>query len=148
LIKILKSNKYSVSQIKLRIINISQFLSRSSVLKIIIIFQTLSNTLQSLTLPEHVGLPIGESDSTFFVMQVHFDNEPLKLGVVYNSSWEIFYTHQLKQFDASSFRLESSHGNSLIIPPNQNNFTAKVICYSECLSEVSQLIFNIGESYN
>ncbi len=95
-----------------------------------------------------MGLPIGESDSTFFVMQVHFDNEPLKFGVVYNSSWQIFYTHQLKQFDASSFTLASSHANSLIIPPNQNNFTAKVICYPECLSEVSKLIFNIGESYN
>jgi dopamine beta-monooxygenase len=95
-----------------------------------------------------VGIPIGESDSTFFVMQVHFDNEPLKFGVVYNSSWQIFYTHQLKQFDASSFTLASSHANSLIIPPNQNNFTTKVICYSECLSEVSKLIFNIGKSYN
>jgi len=83
-----------------------------------------------------VGQPIGERDSTYFIMQVHFDNKDLEPRIEYNSSWRIYYTANLKKYDASSFTLSSSHGNSLIIPPNQSNFTARVICNPECLSEV------------
>ncbi|XP_050715576.1 uncharacterized protein LOC126998176 [Eriocheir sinensis] len=81
--------------------------------------------------PEHVGFPMGEADTTYFMMEIHYDNPNLKKGVVDSSGIRLFYTDQLRQHDAGTILFGHSVSPLHIIPPAQKWLTAGY-CDASC----------------
>ncbi|PNH04336.1 MOXD1 1 [Tetrabaena socialis] len=67
-------------------------------------------------LPPTVGLPLGEADSTYFSLQVHYNNPDAEEGMVDASGFQVLYTPQLRQYDAGVLTLGQ---NAIVIPPGQ-----------------------------
>ncbi len=56
-------------------------------------------------LPENIGFRAGPSDSSmrWLEVQIHYDNPNSHTGIVDNSGVRIYYTDQLRQYDAGKF---------------------------------------------
>ncbi|XP_078495693.1 DBH-like monooxygenase protein 1 [Ciona intestinalis] len=94
-------------------------------------------TFQPFTLPDHVGIPLGEPDSpTHVLMEVHYDNPNLVAGLIDNSGMRISYTDQLRQYDGAV--MEVGHivsPVSEIISPNTSSYLQYGECTSGCLAQ-------------
>ena len=89
---------------------------------------------RGLRLPQHVGFPMGDNfgGSTFYRIEVHYNNPELHSGIVDNSGLRISYTDNLREMDAGVIRLGTESSMLLMIPPLQEEFTATGYCPSEC----------------
>ncbi|XP_076820953.1 DBH-like monooxygenase protein 1 homolog [Clavelina lepadiformis] len=86
--------------------------------------------------PNHVGFPLGEADSPkYVVMETHYDNPNLQSGIVDSSGLRVFYTSQLRQYDAGV--LEVGHlvyPFNHLIPPNADSYLSYGECHKDCLA--------------
>nr|XP_018667095.1 DBH-like monooxygenase protein 1 isoform X3 [Ciona intestinalis] len=89
------------------------------------------------TLPDHVGIPLGEPDSpTHVLMEVHYDNPNLVTGLVDNSGIRMSYTDQLRQYDGEVMQVgHNVSPTSQIIPPNTSSYLQYGECTSGCLAQ-------------
>ncbi|XP_042880997.1 uncharacterized protein LOC122258825 [Penaeus japonicus] len=88
-------------------------------------------------LPDHVGFPMGEEHggSTYYLMEMHYDNPNLQADVVDASGVKIFYTENLREHEAGS--LVIGHGIfNHIIPPKTSNWLSVGHCSSDCTSQM------------
>ncbi|ROT68032.1 dopamine beta hydroxylase [Penaeus vannamei] len=88
-------------------------------------------------LPDHVGFPMGEAHggSTYYLMEMHYDNPNLEKGVVDASGLRLFYTEKLRKFEAGSMVI--GHGLfKHIIPPKANRWLSVGHCTADCTSEM------------
>ncbi|KXZ46094.1 hypothetical protein GPECTOR_47g371 [Gonium pectorale] len=84
--------------------------------------------------PPTVGLPIGEPDSTYFALQIHYNNPELQSGVVDASGFELVYTPRLRPYDAGILTLGQQ---AIAIPPGQRRVTLRPnVCPSTCTSRL------------
>ncbi|XP_069946728.1 MOXD1 homolog 1 [Cherax quadricarinatus] len=83
--------------------------------------------------PETTGLPLGEeySGATYFLMETHYDNPSLQPGIVDSSGLRIFYTENLRQYDAGVIMLGQAISPLTIIPPHRE-WLSVGICQSDC----------------
>uniref|UniRef100_A0A6Q2XIZ8 DOMON domain-containing protein n=1 Tax=Esox lucius TaxID=8010 RepID=A0A6Q2XIZ8_ESOLU len=91
---------------------------------------------EGFTYPPHVGLSIGTSiDPVYVLMEVHYDNPDLQQGVVDSSGLRLFYTPELRQYDAGV--IETGVWVSLyhMLPPGMPEFVSEGHCTHECLQE-------------
>ncbi|XP_068226831.1 DBH-like monooxygenase protein 1 isoform X1 [Palaemon carinicauda] len=86
--------------------------------------------------PDHVGFPLGEEHggSTYFMMEMHYDNPNLRKGVVDNSGLRIFHTEKLRPNDAGILMLGHDISPIQIVPPRQKWMTTG-ICSSDCTEQ-------------
>ncbi|XP_064084237.1 DBH-like monooxygenase protein 1 [Macrobrachium nipponense] len=86
--------------------------------------------------PDHVGYPLGEQHggSTYFMMELHYDNPNLKRGVVDNSGIRIFHTENLRPNDAGILIVGHSVSPIQIVPPGRE-WMSVGICSSNCTKE-------------
>lgn len=86
--------------------------------------------------PDHVGFPIGSKHggSTYFLMEIHYDNPNMRQDVVDGSGVRIFYTEKLRQHEAANMAIGSDVSGNMIIPPGQD-WLAVGHCVSECTME-------------
>ncbi|XP_012993949.4 DBH-like monooxygenase protein 1 homolog isoform X2 [Esox lucius] len=92
--------------------------------------------VRGFTYPPHVGLSIGTSiDPVYVLMEVHYDNPDLQQGVVDSSGLRLFYTPELRQYDAGV--IETGVWVSLyhMLPPGMPEFVSEGHCTHECLQE-------------
>lgn len=84
-------------------------------------------------LPENVGIPLAEDhDTTYFLFEIHYDNPELRQNVRDSSGFRLFYTKQLRQFDADTATMGSVVDYRLIVPSGFDNFTVSGHCSPEC----------------
>nr|XP_014352982.1 PREDICTED: DBH-like monooxygenase protein 1 [Latimeria chalumnae] len=91
---------------------------------------------QGFIYPPHVGLSIGTpNDPTYVMMEIHYDNPTHKQGLIDSSGLRLFYTSELKKYDAGV--IETGVWVSLyhMIPPRMFEFMSVGHCTSECLEE-------------
>ncbi|KAH0622308.1 hypothetical protein JD844_024498 [Phrynosoma platyrhinos] len=113
---------------------------------------------EGFTYPPHVGLSIGTAlDPQYVLMEVHYDNPSYRegmflhssfflesmlltvallfLGMIDNSGLRLFYTPDLRRYDAGV--IEAGLWVSLFhnIPPGMPEFTSEGHCTQECLKE-------------
>ena len=91
-------------------------------------------------LPEHVGIPMGEEHdgATFFLLEIHYDNQDLKSGIVDNSGFRLFLTDQLRKFDAGGLTVGHKVEPTLMIPPQQI-WKTSAHCTADCTEKVGIL---------
>uniref|UniRef100_A0A8C6V7K9 Monooxygenase DBH like 1 n=1 Tax=Naja naja TaxID=35670 RepID=A0A8C6V7K9_NAJNA len=86
--------------------------------------------------PPHVGLSIGTAlDPQYVLMEVHYDNPSYVEGMIDNSGLRLFYTANLRRYDAGV--IEAGLWVSLFhnIPPGMPEFVSEGHCTLECLEE-------------
>ncbi|XP_020635575.3 DBH-like monooxygenase protein 1 isoform X1 [Pogona vitticeps] len=91
---------------------------------------------EGFTYPPHVGLSIGTAlDPQYVLMEVHYDNPSYVEGMIDNSGLRLFYTPDLRRYDAGV--IEAGLWVSLFhnIPPGMPEFMSEGHCTLECLEE-------------
>ncbi|CAL8068080.1 unnamed protein product [Orchesella dallaii] len=84
--------------------------------------------------PEHVGLPLSENGTEYWMMQVHYDNVSLLTNRTVDVRLEAYYTDDLRENDLGVFWVgELSHASaSLLIPPSSRDHIMIGHCAEEC----------------
>ncbi|XP_050714984.1 uncharacterized protein LOC126997815 [Eriocheir sinensis] len=87
--------------------------------------------------PEYTGFPIGEEHggATYYMMEMHYNNPNLRQGVVDSSGIRIFYTENLRDYDAGMFMLGHKVSAFHLIPPGQPRFMTGSFCDSSCTQQ-------------
>ncbi|KAB0360265.1 hypothetical protein FD754_004421 [Muntiacus muntjak] len=86
--------------------------------------------------PPHVGLSLGTPlDPHYVLLEVHYDNPTYKEGLIDNSGLRLFYTADIRKYDAGV--IEAGLWVSLFhtIPPGLPDFRSEGHCTLECLEE-------------
>src|SRR6266487_1542359 len=94
-----------------------------------------------MVMPKNVGLPLGEEDSLYFIMEIHYDNPEQAANVIDNSGWNVYYTSNLREHDAFSQDVQAFPSPNTVIPPRQEEFIVTGHCDPFCLQEVCQTYF-------
>ncbi|CAL8068076.1 unnamed protein product [Orchesella dallaii] len=70
--------------------------------------------------PEHVGIPMSENGSEYFMLQVHYDNPELISGRQISVALEAYYTNNLRENDVGTMWLGglADASASVMIPPS------------------------------
>lgn len=90
----------------------------------------------ALNLPDNVGIPIAEDDETaYFLFEIHYDNPELRRNIRDSSGFRLFYTRNIRQYDADTATMGSVVDYRLIIPNGYENFTVSGHCSSDCFAE-------------
>eukprot|EP01125_Pyxidicula_operculata_P005302 TRINITY_DN1906_c0_g2_i3.p1 TRINITY_DN1906_c0_g2~~TRINITY_DN1906_c0_g2_i3.p1 ORF type:complete len:480 (+),score=77.27 TRINITY_DN1906_c0_g2_i3:313-1752(+) len=89
------------------------------------------------TMPEGVGLRIGpgEYDIKYLVFEIHYNNDYKTSGLVDETSVDIYYTEQLRQYDAGIMFLGDTFGAEMPIPPMVESYHVESECPSYCTSK-------------
>lgn len=93
--------------------------------------------IDSLILPKEAGYRMGYSEQAFqyVVIEIHYDNPGLVAGLVDNSGFRIYYTEQLRKYDAGTLTI----GDALVkfpnIPPGSPSNPYEASCPSECTNK-------------
>ncbi len=60
---------------------------------------------QPFYFPEDIGIPIGESQEEYYLLETHFDNPKGKSNIDIEAGIEVIYSHRQKYSDNFSFIL-------------------------------------------
>nr|BAG86630.1 tyramine beta-hydroxylase [Dugesia japonica] len=88
------------------------------------------------TYPEEVGNPIGgEKFSNYAILEIHYNNPEEKRGIIDNSGLRLYYTDELRQYDAGIIELGLEYTEKNSIPPKQTSFILSGYCLDECTKQ-------------
>ncbi|CAF0832072.1 unnamed protein product [Adineta ricciae] len=88
---------------------------------------------ENFTYPDEAGGVIGgPKSSRFLVLEVHFNNPYLKKGIIDQSGIRIYYTPQLRKYDAGIMEVGLEYNPKNSIPPGASSFRISGYCASEC----------------
>nr|CAH0102169.1 unnamed protein product [Daphnia galeata] len=83
--------------------------------------------------PPEAGLPIGGPDFNPYVMlEVHYNNPPMRGDWVDSSGLRMWYTSHLRQYDAGVMELGLEYTDKMAIPPGQDSYTLTGYCLPQC----------------
>ena len=93
---------------------------------------------EGVTFPPNVGIPLHEEHggATYFMIEIHYDNPTLRPNIVDNSGVKLFYTENLREFDAATLRIGHELNALHTMPPEQKSFVTTGRCTSDCTSGV------------
>ena len=87
----------------------------------------------NFTYPKEAGGVIGgPKTSQYLVLEVHFNNPYLKKGIIDQSGIRIYYTPELRQYDAGIMEVGLEYNAKNSIPPKIDAFRISGYCASEC----------------
>ncbi|KAK2864314.1 hypothetical protein Q7C36_003468 [Tachysurus vachellii] len=89
--------------------------------------------------PEAAGLPVDkDGNGTFYRLEVHYNNPNKIAGVVDNSGLRLYYTAQLRQYDAAVLQtgLMVTLGKLYGIPPNISAFLTYGMCDTTYIPQI------------
>jgi hypothetical protein len=79
---------------------------------------------------------MGGKGEQFLVLEMHYDNPRMIEGAVDNSGMQFFYTNEAPENRAGLLALAQQSLNTLIIPPNADNFVVNGLTPGQCTEEV------------
>ena len=79
--------------------------------------------MPSLSLPQNVGFPMGETfgGATFYRLEIHYDNQALHQGVIDNSGLRIYYSNELREIEGGILETGLEVNLMHMIPRHQRN---------------------------
>lgn len=86
-----------------------------------------------LLFPEHVGLPIESAPGKYYMLEVHYDNPMRRQGIRDSSGLRLYYTPNLRMYDAGCLMLGSTVTPRMFIPPGQKAYEVVGHTNPECL---------------
>eukprot|EP00095_Tigriopus_kingsejongensis_P000886 snap_masked-scaffold409_size180341-processed-gene-0.2 protein:Tk00886 transcript:snap_masked-scaffold409_size180341-processed-gene-0.2-mRNA-1 annotation:"hypothetical protein DAPPUDRAFT_62540" len=96
-------------------------------------------------LPEEAGYPVGEQHggSTYYMLEVHYDNPGLHANIVDSSGLEVFLTPNLRKYDSGLLTVGHDVSSFQLIPPGEDAFTTVGHCPEVCTQALPQEGVNI-----
>lgn len=94
--------------------------------------------MQDFVFPEGVAFPFGGRGPQYIVLEIHYDNPDLEIGLVDNSGLEVFYGQEEPENRARILTLGQRIASTMVIPPKADNFVVDALCPGECTANVSQ----------
>ncbi|CAH1250474.1 MOXD1 [Branchiostoma lanceolatum] len=88
-----------------------------------------------LSLPEDVGLPVGDDDGDVLILDTHYDNPHLRDDLYDSSGIRIYYTPVLRTHDGGVIQIGAKVRPTMMIPPGAERFNVYAHCSSSCLKE-------------
>jgi len=87
-----------------------------------------------LILPQEAGIRMGASRNAvkYFILEIHYDNPNREAGHVDQSGVKIYFTRNLRQYDAGTLMLGNIDTREGPIPPRLPFFHVESSCPSEC----------------
>ncbi|XP_020625361.1 DBH-like monooxygenase protein 1 [Orbicella faveolata] len=83
--------------------------------------------------PEKAGFPLGRADSPkVVILEIHYDNPEEKEGLIDSSGMRIYYTKQLRKYDAGILQVGAGVDYTMLIPPRQRNWQTNGFCTKDC----------------
>jgi len=90
---------------------------------------------EPITLPENVGIPIGEdAETSYFLFEIHYDNPELLKGRLDSSGLRLYVSKNLRKYDADIATIGSVTDFRLLIPPRQE-LTVAGHCHPSCYQD-------------
>eukprot|EP01084_Bolivina_argentea_P203363 347353_1 len=88
----------------------------------------------SLIFPNDAGLPMsGNSGLHYMIMEIHYDNPELKKNIIDFSGVRIWYTSQLREYDAGLLTIGSAiNPYGQFIPQGMDELITNSFCTSDC----------------
>nr|XP_042896022.1 DBH-like monooxygenase protein 1 isoform X2 [Parasteatoda tepidariorum] len=86
-----------------------------------------------LVMPEKAGLPLGDKPNLYFVLEIHYDNSEFRSGVVDESGFRVYYTPNLRRYDAMTLMIGASVDPCIVVPPGRRKFTIAGHANPQCL---------------
>ncbi|CAL8068056.1 unnamed protein product [Orchesella dallaii] len=92
---------------------------------------------RAIFFPDHVGIPMSETGTEYFMFQTHFDNPDLLTNVNVTVSLEVFYGNKIRENEAGVALIgQVVPGSvSLLLPPNSQEHIIMGHCAAGCTSE-------------
>ncbi|ODM91325.1 DBH-like monooxygenase protein 1 [Orchesella cincta] len=93
---------------------------------------------RSVFLPEHLGIPLGESENEYYLFQVHYDNPLQKPGIFASIKVNVYHTPNLRENDAGVFSIghHIPGSPSLLLPPGSQNHQIYGHCSPFCTEKM------------
>ncbi|KAG8192031.1 hypothetical protein JTE90_025297 [Oedothorax gibbosus] len=88
---------------------------------------------EDLVLPPNVGLPLNPGPSKYYMMEIHYDNPSRIGGIVDSSGFRLYYTPQVRKYDAGTLMLGSTVSPRMFIPPGVREYTVTGHSNPACL---------------
>jgi hypothetical protein len=88
-----------------------------------------------LVLPENLGFRIGPSSFRYIEIQMHYDNPDMISGMVDHSGLRMYYTNNLRQFDAGVVTMGDPQTGGAPIPPGVAKAEYEYNCPESCTSQ-------------
>ena len=80
---------------------------------------------------------MGGDSPKYVVLEVHYDNPSLDVGMVDNSGLEFFYVSEEPENRAAFLSIGQISSSNLVIPLKADNFVVNALCPSKCTKKVS-----------
>ncbi|XP_054708790.1 DBH-like monooxygenase protein 1 homolog [Uloborus diversus] len=87
----------------------------------------------ALVMPERAGLPLGDKPNLYFLLEIHYDNSEFHSGVVDQSGFRVYFTPNLRRYDAMTLMIGASVDPCIVIPPRRRKFTIAGHADPNCL---------------
>ncbi|EEB11553.1 hypothetical protein Phum_PHUM125540 [Pediculus humanus corporis] len=91
-----------------------------------------------ITPVHHIGLPIGPRQS-YFMLEIHY-KDPGTTSVIDNSGFRIYYTEDLRPFDAGVMMTGVKVTPLHLVPPQQNEYKSIGLCNDVCTNKLFPLM--------
>lgn len=89
---------------------------------------------EPMVFPDHVGLPLEAEPRKYYMLEIHYDNPAYDNNVMDESGFRIYYTPELREYDAGTFMIGSAVSPRVFIPPLQKEFTVVGHTSYECIN--------------
>ncbi|XP_019617768.1 PREDICTED: DBH-like monooxygenase protein 1 [Branchiostoma belcheri] len=104
---------------------------------------------EPMAYPAHVGYPVGDADSSRYVLlEQHYDNPQLVSGIRDSSGLRLTLTPELRDHDLGVFEVGMPPIKHHVIPPHAEEFKSAGFCNPNCLNafleELGEPIHIIG----
>ncbi|GIX73703.1 hypothetical protein CDAR_397851 [Caerostris darwini] len=87
----------------------------------------------ALVMPERAGLPLGDKPNLYFLLEVHYDNNEYHSGFVDQSGFKVFFSPNLRRYDAMTLMIGASVDPCIVVPPGRRKFTIAGHADPRCL---------------
>ncbi|KAJ1125663.1 hypothetical protein NDU88_004086 [Pleurodeles waltl] len=86
-------------------------------------------TAKAFQFPSDVGISLGTPDDpTHVMMEIHYSNFKAAAGTQDNSGMRLYYTSEVRKYDAGILEVGPTITNSLFIPPKVESFKTYGLC--------------------
>ncbi|XP_018019970.1 DBH-like monooxygenase protein 1 [Hyalella azteca] len=92
---------------------------------------------QGMMLPSHVGTPLGETykGSTYYMLEIHYNNPQKVPNVRDSSGLRIFYTPKLRKYDTGTLVIGHGVDPTQVIPPRRPSWLSLGHCSAQCTAQ-------------
>ncbi|XP_022806734.1 DBH-like monooxygenase protein 1 homolog isoform X1 [Stylophora pistillata] len=89
-----------------------------------------------INLPDHVGFPIGGEDlPKIYLLEIFYSNPGKKEGKIDSSGFDLYYTQNVRTYDAGMVYLGTKLDDWQIIPPKQKDWVLVGYCMHQCTED-------------